>query len=171
MYPTNPSKERVKICFDILNLLSDEVGPLSSVLKIITKELNEAMYSQTYTSSQEDPYYEKLPYCVLVDRLNKARESEEVKLKQELEELKRKLAFKDDDLQLVLRKNLHLKRKVEEYEHKSDRLQDELKRKEKALAEKDNELKNSKASHKIESEKLQKEKQMLEVKDINQGSK
>lgn len=70
----SPNKERAKICFDTLEGLLENIGnTYSSVMRIIIDELKKTVYSQVMTSSAVAPFYEPVPYCVLVKRINEKR--------------------------------------------------------------------------------------------------
>ncbi|KAJ3334578.1 hypothetical protein HDU91_002658 [Kappamyces sp. JEL0680] len=125
-YPESPSGERIKICFEILESLKSQVGTYSTVLTIITDELKKAVYSSKKTATAAEPFYENIPFCQLVDRMQTVRTKETEAKEQQIADLKQKLRFKEEDLDLVYRKNLLLKQQLSEMEKSQMGLQDQL---------------------------------------------
>jgi hypothetical protein len=68
-----PSKERTRACFDILEKICNETSPFSTLLHMITKELKSSVYSTGVTSSKRAPYYENIPFCDLIEKINSVR--------------------------------------------------------------------------------------------------
>ena len=50
-----------------------EVGAFSSVLSIVKNELKKAVYSPGKTSDTTGQYFESVPYCLMIDRMQKIR--------------------------------------------------------------------------------------------------
>jgi hypothetical protein len=131
------------------------------VLKVIVEELKNTVYSTAVTSSDTPPFYEKLPYCVLVDRLNKNKVSDEKDKNETIEELRQKLKFRDQDLEIVYRKNLYLKQQLELSEKSKDELNDEIENLKSEIEGKKLEIRDLAQDRVKAEEKLQKEKLIL----------
>ncbi|KAJ2998121.1 hypothetical protein HDV02_004798 [Globomyces sp. JEL0801] len=125
-YPHQPSKERIKVTFDILDDLVHQLGPYSSLMESLIEELRNNVYSQQVTSSTVEPYYEKVPFSVLVSKMNKQREKELKLSQQVMEELQDKLKFREHDLEISFRKNLSLKHKCSLFEKLESNLKAEI---------------------------------------------
>lgn len=114
--PKSPSKERLRACFDALDVLTQNIGTYSTLLALVIEELKKSVYSTGVTSSKKPPYFESIPFCDLVERINSNRSQEEQCYKAELLELQQKLKFREHDLYIVNRQNIFLKSKLEEFQ-------------------------------------------------------
>jgi hypothetical protein len=169
-HPESPSKERTKICFTILDSIMQNVGAYSSVLSTIVDELRNAVYSNAVTASNAEPFYEKVPYSVLVDRINKNRIDDEKQFEFKLDDYRQKLKFRDQDLEIAYRKNLQLKQKNLQMENDQIQLKDELENLKAALGFKTLEMRDIKQERSKAEDKFQKEKELL-INSLNLSKK
>ncbi|KAJ3268941.1 hypothetical protein HDV01_002080 [Terramyces sp. JEL0728] len=116
-YPNSPSSERLKICFKLLESISAQTGPFHTIMAMVIKELGKSVYSSIVTSSDTEPFYENVPYFVLMERYNKIRDEESANHREAIEALNQKLKFRENDLEILYRTNMSLKQKITDFEH------------------------------------------------------
>ncbi|KAJ3254640.1 hypothetical protein HK103_007050 [Boothiomyces macroporosus] len=110
-HPASPSSERVKVCFKVLQGIAEQIGPFSTIMEIIMKDLKNSIFSSIVTSSDKEPFYENVPYFVLMER-----DEDSAAHKEAIDELQQKLKFRENDLEILYRTNLALKQKIADFE-------------------------------------------------------
>ncbi len=108
-HPQSPHKARADACFSTLDDITPHLGTFAGVVQLIKEELYRSVFSRGLTSSNAKPYMERLPYFNSFRKLDEIRRTEELKTKTQLHEYEEKLRFRENDLKMVYKKNMHLK--------------------------------------------------------------
>jgi hypothetical protein len=125
-HPATPRVEKVNICFEILDELSEKAGAFKNVMKQVVEELRNSVFSQVVTSSLSDPFVEKIPYFSLIQRFEKQRINASTKNNDYVAEILQKLKFRDHDLTILYKKNLALKQTMNEHEETEKNLRERV---------------------------------------------
>ncbi|RKO91820.1 hypothetical protein BDK51DRAFT_45282 [Blyttiomyces helicus] len=72
-YPQAPCRERASRCFGILDEILPFIGTLAPIVRTIRDELYQCVYSKDLTSSEKDPFVERVPFFSAVSRIGEAR--------------------------------------------------------------------------------------------------
>jgi hypothetical protein len=94
---------------EILADLSKSSGAFKTTLEIISSRFEGFVYSDKLTAQSTSPFYKKLPFFELVGSLELSKNSETQRLEILINEMTQKLKFREQDVSLLLRKNLALK--------------------------------------------------------------
>ncbi|KAJ3277433.1 hypothetical protein HK104_003301 [Borealophlyctis nickersoniae] len=108
-HPTSPSVARTQKCFALLDDMIPLFGTLAPIVKILRDELYRSVYSRDLTSSDREPFVERVPWFMAVGRIGEARDEEAEKTNETLLSLHQKIKFREHDLQILYKKNLALK--------------------------------------------------------------
>ncbi|KAJ3412358.1 hypothetical protein HDV05_000832 [Chytridiales sp. JEL 0842] len=163
LYPRSPSKERVKGCFAILDEVIPFLGSLSPIIKIIKDELYRSVYSRNLTSSDVEPFVERIPYFCAAGRIDEARFEEVTRTTEALTELQQKIKFRDHDLQILYKKNMVLKQDIAEHESKEKTLLEKIKQLEEMYQKNDMEKGELRIYQASKEEQLKREIEKLQT--------
>ncbi|KAI9330036.1 hypothetical protein DFJ73DRAFT_859404 [Zopfochytrium polystomum] len=125
-HPKSPSRDRAKAVFQVLDDAIPLAGALSSVLRTIRTELYAAVYSRNVTSSDADPFVERIPFFATVGKIGEVQTEQASKISEALSEMQQKIKFRDHDLQMLYKKNMALKQEISEKEAEVRQLEDKI---------------------------------------------
>ncbi|ORX48927.1 hypothetical protein BCR36DRAFT_354014 [Piromyces finnis] len=108
-YPKRPCKERVIEVFRVFDEIIPQSGNIQTVLELIRDELFESVFSKFFTSSEQEPYIERIPFFQTSEKMTSMRKEEVKKTNETFKELKERINDKNYELSIVYRKNLAYK--------------------------------------------------------------
>ncbi|KAJ3109622.1 hypothetical protein HDU97_003096 [Phlyctochytrium planicorne] len=161
-FPKSPSKERVRICFEILDEVIPFLGTMSPVVKTIRDELFRSVYSKNLTSSDKPPYVERIPFFSAVGKIDEARHEEITKTNEAVTELQQKIKFRDHDLQVLYKKNMALKQEISEHEGNEKGFQERINNLENMLQKYEMEKNEMRIYHQSKEDTLKREIEKLQ---------
>ncbi|TPX57516.1 hypothetical protein PhCBS80983_g03779 [Powellomyces hirtus] len=147
----------------MLRELAPQLGSLGEVVGQIADELENAVYSQDYTSSEKAPFVERLPYFSAVGRVVLARSEEGVKTNDTVAELVQKIKFREYDAQMLQRKNLALKQEISNGEMNSQKLLGKIAALNREIELQENEKVDLRASHAGKEDMLKRQIDQLQA--------
>ncbi|KAI8817696.1 uncharacterized protein EV422DRAFT_212674 [Fimicolochytrium jonesii] len=146
-HPKVPSERRTAECFAIFDEIIQGLGPYGTILRTIKEELVEAIYSNDFTSAEQLPALQRLPYFCAINRVVRDRTDDESKTNEAATDLLQKLKFKEYDSQMLQRKNLALKQEIGQGELARRKLLDEIDRLNKEIKKHQDDKVDLRASH------------------------
>ncbi|KAJ3022963.1 hypothetical protein HKX48_004721 [Thoreauomyces humboldtii] len=153
--------------------LEPQLGSAGPLVRRLTKELYESVYSHDFTSTDTQPFVARLPYFNAVNRVVQARQAhrpfgqlrllftcteliggpwpyrsdEGVKTHDAVAELEQKIKFRDYDAQMLQRKNLALKQEISNGEANEQRLRKQIADLRGQIEQQENEKMDLRATH------------------------
>eukprot|EP01137_Pigoraptor_chileana_P036191 Opistho-2@31360 len=109
----SPSVESVATCFAILGELLPYFGAFKRLMSMLRDEMQNAVYSREFTSAKTAPLFERIPYFVLVHRLNEERNESALALQREINAIKERLSARERELGQALEENAILQESSE----------------------------------------------------------
>ena len=81
-------------------------------MKDCRSELLNSVYSNSLTASENDGSLERIPYFSAINRIKELKKEEAHKIQETLMDLQQKLRFRDQDINILQKKNLSLKHEI-----------------------------------------------------------
>ncbi|TPX77188.1 hypothetical protein CcCBS67573_g01537 [Chytriomyces confervae] len=126
-FPQSPHKTRVRESFNMLEEIIPCLGNLAPIVTILKDEIHRSVYSRNLTSSETEPFVERVPFFCAAGRVDEARQEEAEKANESLAELQQRIRFRDYDIQILYKKNMKLKEDISDYQVKIQQLNDKIK--------------------------------------------
>ncbi|KAI8621807.1 hypothetical protein BC830DRAFT_1092288 [Chytriomyces sp. MP71] len=125
-YPKSPHKSRVRECFSMLDEITPCLGNFAPIITILKDEIHRSVYSRNLTSSEIEPFVERVPFFCAAGRVDEARQEEADKAVESLAELQQRIRFRDHDLQILYKKNMKLKEDITDHQSKIQQLNEKI---------------------------------------------
>jgi len=72
-HPNSPSRERIDVCMGLLEDIMPLLGSLTPIFKVINDEIYRSIYSKSLTSSERNPYIERITYFSALKDVDESR--------------------------------------------------------------------------------------------------
>ncbi|KAI8811689.1 hypothetical protein BJ742DRAFT_867047, partial [Cladochytrium replicatum] len=132
-HSVSPHASRVGACFEVLDDAIPHLGPFTSIVQTIRDELYNSIYSAHLTSTVGGKI-ERVPFFNTVRTKEEERVKYDAQTADALSELQQKLKFRDQDLQLLYKRNLAMKQNMADTEATANKLKITISELEEAIA-------------------------------------
>ena len=72
-HPNSPSRERIDVCMGLLEDIMPLLGSLTPIFKVINDEIYRSIYSKSLTSSERNPYIERISFFSALKNVDESR--------------------------------------------------------------------------------------------------
>ena len=150
-----PSRQRINTVFAILDELNPFLGPFSNLVKELRNELYISVFSNSLTCFNGD--LERIPYFSAINRIKELKREEIDKIQETIKDLSQRIKFRDQDINILQRKNLDLKYEIDNHLKKEQELELKIKDLENLVQLKGLEEEDLATNHLKQEQELQKE--------------
>jgi chromosome segregation ATPase len=150
-----PSRERINTVFSILDDINPYLGSFSTLMKELREELYISVFSNSLTSNGQE--LERIPYFSSITRIKQMKKQESDRIQETLQDLNQRIKFRDQDINLLQKKNLSLKHEIADHLLKEEELLKVIKDLENQLKLKEMEKVSQNQEYSGKEQKLEKE--------------